>query len=142
MYSQSIVFSHSAYLRSLASIQAMDMAERIEANIFLDNDSEDYVIGDQDSDGVTSNGCNALTTTLNCVASNCTTAEIREWDQVRWCTKTASLFGGIFQGAAITLDGDDYIIGIQWSERDINSVSGSNISTAYFNYRMRRPDYD
>lgn len=139
LYSQSITVSHGAYLRSLASIQAMDMAERIAANVFLDVGSEDYEIGSQDSDSITSNGCSSLPTDPDCVANPCATDQLRDWDQIQWCEKTESLFGSLFQGAAITLDGDDYIIGIEWSERDVQSAPGTEVSNFYFSYRMRRP---
>ena len=144
LYSKSLVVSHGAYLRSLASIQAMDMAERIRGNWMLDHDAgQDYEGGAHDGVRIVTDICESSDATVNCEENSCVPADLRTWDLTQWCAANQILFAALFEGAAITYHeaDDDYSIAIQWRERAIaesDDPIGTNLESTLFEYRMHR----
>lgn len=140
MFAQSISISHSAYMRSLASIQAMDIAERIRANVLLDHDEDSYSMGTLTASEVSVDGCATTSDVINCKAAECNTQQLINWDLFQWCENNKALFSGLFVAAAVELDDTDYIIGIEWQERGQNidvPTSSSGIENVFFKYQMR-----
>lgn len=136
MYSKSMMVTHGAYLRSLASIQSMDMAERIRANIYLDHASNSYTltaVNSKINTELPQGGCDDQ--------SPCTSIQLRDWDIQSWLAQTQSVFGALFESAAILFDStaDEYEIVLQWRERDPDSGIGSTGQDVIdFTYRISR----
>lgn len=135
MYSKSMMVTHSAYLRSLASIQAMDMAERMRANIALNHSASGYELSVSDSMVATEpqQGCSEL--------SRCTADQLRDWDTQNWLADTQALFGALFESASIAFNDadDEYEIVLQWRERDPEaSAGGTGQDLIDFTYRVSR----
>lgn len=134
MYSKSMMVTHSAYMRSLASIQALDMAERIRANIYLNHAASPYTLSVNDSTSSiqdVADRCNAT--------SRCAATELRDWDIDSWIDETQNLFGALFQGAEIVFDSalNEYEIELTWSERDPEpGQNSSGLDTISFSYRV------
>jgi type IV pilus assembly protein PilV len=109
MYTQMMSMSHSAYFRTLATIQANDLEERIRAN-----PNGDY-------------------------EGNCPDDPDAAADFSDWCGNTATLFGGLLQSATVTVSGEDYTIALEWRERvqdeAIDDLEGENVT---FRYVVRR----
>lgn len=128
MYSKSMVVTHGAYMNSLASIQAMDMAERIRANIYLESDpGEAYVLTKESSrSGLQYSGPDCQPDPANPdepapPVTACSATELRDWDIANWLEETASLFGAMFDGVTISYDDSEdaktYLIELSWRER-------------------------
>lgn len=144
LYAQSLIVSHGSYLRSLASIQASDMAERIYANplvVIADPDDPDYSI-------YTFTGCDAVSSpSKECDEAACDVNELAEWDAHEWCQVTKQAFGALLEEGDTTVqeDGNDLIITIEWLERkpesraNADEVGGSAVESTAFEYRMRQP---
>lgn len=117
LLARSVSVSHSAYLRSLASMQAMDMAERIRANVMADEDVYQNV------------DCSDIPTSEpNCIDATCNATDLVTWDHAYWCANTKSLFGdGLFESATVTLDGSDYLVSIIWKERKVTEDNKQEI---------------
>lgn len=133
MYSKSMMVTHSAYMRSLASIQAMDMAERIRANIFLDHSSDGYELLESGSQVPVQ-----FQPTL-CQTDACSPTVLRDWDVNMWLQDTRNLFGALFDSAVISFDSaeDEYEIVLQWRERAPEAgAGGSGQELVDFTYRV------
>jgi type IV pilus assembly protein PilV len=132
MYSRALGVSHSAYLRTIASLQAMDLAERIRANPEAAAGEYDFVC--------------PVNTAHDCEAGSCSPDDLAEWDQAQWCADTQNLFGaGLFDSARSDTDGDDYLISIVWKERQIGNNNTQSLSetqdadgNALFTWRVRQ----
>lgn len=137
MYSKSMMVTHSAYMRSLASIQAMDMAERIRANIFLEHSSAGYELLESRSKvPVQFQQDRCLASSSN---APCTPTVLRDWDVDSWLDDTRNLFGALFESATITFNDadDEYEIVLQWRERDPEAgAGGSGQDLIDFTYRV------
>lgn len=110
MYSKSMVVTHGAYMNSLASIQAMDMAERIRANIYLDHEDDSYSLSATQPTQFQEKLCED---------NPCSATALRDWDTAAWLSETAVLFGALFAGAEISyIDAEKaYLIELSWRER-------------------------
>lgn len=129
MYSRALGVSHSAYLRSLASIQAMDLAERIRANPEITAIDEDAYELNCETGFYGGEDCNS---------GACEPDELAKWDKEEWCSNTASLFGGLFGNAIVTFDEPDYEIQITWQERALEADNKQSIEEVAFNWRVRQ----
>ncbi|PSL15855.1 type IV pilus assembly protein PilV [Marinobacterium halophilum] len=100
MYTQMMSMSHSAYFRTLATIQANDFEERLRAN---PENVDDY----------------ALASCSNAPAGG----DMAATDLARWCANSAALFGGAFYPGNTTVVDlvDDYEITIAWKERGLET---------------------
>ncbi len=134
--------THNSHLRSLATTQAMDMADRMRANM------EGVENGDYDK--VYAN-CNA-----NCETGECDAAKMAEFDVCEWAKETvAALPSG---AARVCLDatpaptsaatdwstgfecsgtGNIYAVKIQWTERTLDSDDQGTNTTSLRHYYMR-----
>lgn len=105
MYTQMMSMSHSAYFRTLATIQANDLEERIRAN-----PNGNYAAG-------------------------CAAAPADPADFQGWCDNTEDLFGALFQSAAVELNGDNYTIRLEWRERiqddTVDDLAGETVTFEY-----------
>lgn len=138
LYTKTLSLSHSSYLRTLASIQAMDLEERIRANPLADNGVyEDYP-------------CDLSTETAGNFSNNLGPVDLAEEDMKDWCGNTLELFGGLLVSAGVVASTPAgtasepvlYDISISWSERalDLDDATDEQmvIEQKTFNYRMRR----
>lgn len=146
LYAQSLIVTHGSYLRSLASIQASDIAERIYANplvIIDDPDNPDYSGYEFTCDGVAA-------PPENCAEGACDVDELAAWDAHEWCAATEQVFGGLLVEGETRVEEDpsqpnDILITIQWQERkpesrdDAGNIGGAEIEDTTFQYRMRKP---
>ena len=117
MYTQMMSMSHSAYFRTLATIQANDLEERMRAN-----------------PNATLNGDYALAA---CPAAG--GASMAANDLQEWCTNTAILFGGSLTTASVTEVDDDYQIRLRWNERGVDNTEGDQkMESVTFDYLVRK----
>ncbi|WP_354470580.1 prepilin-type N-terminal cleavage/methylation domain-containing protein [Marinobacterium sp. MBR-109] len=128
MYAKTLSLSHSTYLRALASIQAMDLEERVRANPKADD--TDYVF---DCSGYTAGSIlapDSFSGSESAIASS---------DEEDWCGNTHSVFGGLLQSAEVTSDGTDLTISIQWNERSIDENNDMSVALQdNFTYTVRK----
>lgn len=123
MYTQMMSMSHSAYFRTLATIQANDLEERIRAN---PEGVDDYAIA-------------------SCENEN-SDSSLAEQDRKEWCENTASLFGAASfypANTKVVTDVDDYVITIAWKERGLkDDADGKGVMQDFedveFVYRVRK----
>ena len=118
MYTKTLSVSHSSYLRTLATIQAMDLEERIRANPRA-----------ADSDYAFDCGAPAAADPQASV------------DVQAWCNNTTAVFGGLLLQSTVTQGGGalvDYTITLQWSERALGDENRQNIVPQTFTYMVRR----
>ncbi|GAA0692962.1 hypothetical protein GCM10009104_20240 [Marinobacterium maritimum] len=113
MYTKTMSMSHSSYLRALASIQAMDLEERIRANP-LSADA-DYVFS-----------CSFSETFPGTMAG--TPATLAGLDQKDWCAGSKRVFGGLLNTATVVASYPtaastpvDYRITLGWTERMLDA---------------------
>lgn len=122
MYNKSMMVTHSAYLRSLASIQAMDMAERIRANVYYDHD-HDHGDGNK---GYELRSASQITASEMEKCAPCTPAELRDRDIYNWVVAARdNYFKALFEDASIKragIDNEDYVISLKWRERTTTSI--------------------
>ena len=116
LLARSVSVSHSAYLRSVASMQAMDMAERIRANVMAGADEYDNIRCD-----------NIPVSPPNCNVTKCNADQLASWDYAQWCAGTKSRFGGLFKSATVDLDSGSYLISIIWQERTVTEDNRQDI---------------
>jgi type IV pilus assembly protein PilV len=126
MYTQMMSMSHSAYFRTLATIQANDLEERIRANPVAASDGEYELAACPAAGGAT-------------MAAN---------DLEQWCNNTTALFGGLLVSASVEIvdndgnadaNGDNYSISFTWSERvQDDSIDDLEGGTVTFDYLVRR----
>ncbi len=142
--------THNSHLRSVATTQAIDMADRLRAN--LEGVQAGEYIKDYD----------CTTTSANCASGTCTAAELAEYDICQWTTDTTdALPGGALAGANVCLDdtpapssatkdwvgswecsdtGNIFAIKIQWAERaldeDDQDTTASTTNLRHFYMRV------
>ncbi|MBV0932996.1 type IV pilus modification protein PilV [Marinobacterium weihaiense] len=117
MYTQMMSMSHSAYFRTLATIQVNDLEERIRANPKASGEG-DYKL----------TSCPAPAGTLRAPE-----------DLITWCANTSALFGGQLVSASVTEDGSDYVVRLTWSERGLDGDTGDQaFENVTFDYRVRK----
>jgi type IV pilus assembly protein PilV len=109
MYTQMMSMSHSAYFRTLATIQANDLEERIRAN-----PNGDY-------------------------AGNCSDDPAAASDFQTWCDNTEELFGTITATVESVNSDMDYRIRLVWSERGLDNEEGNqSFEEVTFEYVVRK----
>jgi type IV pilus assembly protein PilV len=124
MYAKTLSLSHSTYLRALASIQAMDLEERIRAN----PNASDYAFT-----------CDGDEAAIDPDSFNGGADSIKASDQQDWCANTYAVFGGAAQVVSVSPDGtDDLIISVQWSERSIDEDNEVEVAQSTFEYTVRK----
>lgn len=126
MYSKTLSMSHSTYLRALASIQAMDLEERIRANPEAADADYDFT-------------CALNETAPNTIGG--TPANLAAEDAQDWCANSVSLFGPLLQVADVAASGSapvDYTITLTWSERSIAEDGDQDIISQSFTYTVRK----
>ncbi|WP_157890342.1 type IV pilus modification protein PilV [Marinobacterium aestuarii] len=136
MYAQSLSISHNTYLRSLASIQAADMDERIRANPWAAADA--YVMDGTQCLGLGSGAASVAVPVapVDCATASCAVSQTVSWDLEQWCSANIDLFGGLFASAAITSTSGDYQIDLNWQERVSEQNNQRSIETRGFSYRL------
>lgn len=126
MYAKTLSMSHSTYLRALASIQAMDIEERIRANPNADaTDYEFTCAGNETSPGSIGGSPSVLA----------------GHDRQDWCALTANMFGSLLQTAEVDLVSSspvDYEISLTWLERSIQSSNDVSVEAETFTYTVRK----
>ncbi|UTW11242.1 type IV pilus modification protein PilV [Marinobacterium rhizophilum] len=136
MYAQSLSISHNTYLRSLASIQAADMDERIRANPWAAADA--YVLDGTQCVGLGSGAASVAVPAAvqDCGTASCAASQVVNWDLSQWCSANIDLFGGLFVSAAISSTGGDYQVDLNWQERVSGSNNQRSIDSRGFSYRL------
>lgn len=98
--------NNTAYYRSIATQQTLDIADRMRANLA----------------GVRAGNYNALTADIlasdDCVAAICTTAQMSTYDQAQWNTANAALLPGGSGTVTGTL-ATGYLITLSWIEKEM-----------------------
>ena len=144
LYTKTLSLSHSSYLRTLASIQAMDLEERIRANPLADNG--DYVFS-----------CNLGSLASGSFATALGPDALATEDEEDWCGNTLQQFGGVgglllsagvvsapAPGASLpswsggVREPVHYRITLQWNERGLDDDNRQVIEAQTFDYWMRR----
>lgn len=145
LYTKTLSLSHSSYLRTLASIQAMDLEERIRANPQAEN--ADYVFS-----------CDLSTIVAGSFGSNLAPANLAAEDRKDWCGRTLEQFGGVgallqeVTVASVPAPGTpastpiwsvarppvNYDITLRWNERGLDDENQQTIESQEFIYRVRR----
>lgn len=126
MYTKTLSVSHSTYLRALASIQAMDLEERIRANPAADDADYDF------------------TCTLTEVAPGSvggTPSNLASDDAQDWCANTRTMFGSLMQTADVSASASapvDYTITLTWLERSIEQDNEQSVVSQSFTYTVRK----
>lgn len=133
MYAKTLSMSHSTYLRALASIQAMDIEERIRANpkadigAYSDITCTDYSIADvtppEDFSGDSSS--------------------IADDDAADWCGNNWVLFGDLLveatvSGPASAVGPADLEVTLQWNERALENDNDVAVESQEFTYTVRK----
>lgn len=135
LYARGLSISHSSYLRSVASIQAADIGERMRANPWAADDA--YLLDVTDCSGAAAGGVQTPSATQACDAASCTAAQLAQWDLKSWCEANQTLFGGVFATADIDSAGDDYRISLSWQERALQENNQQSMEIRTFEYRFR-----
>lgn len=129
MYAKTLSMSHSTYLRALASIQAMDLEERIRVNPRADMD--DYIFACS-APGI------AASSPFPMTGDPATLAGL---DQQDWCSLTKNVFGNLYVAAEVEVNASspaDYSITIEWSERSIQEDNTVIVESEEFTYTVRK----
>ncbi|WP_440998199.1 type IV pilus modification protein PilV [Arhodomonas sp. SL1] len=135
-----LAFSHSAYLTSAASVQAMDLEERIRVNSGVAEDYEEAIDnsnGDEPADNSTLSGYANDQEASACDKSTCTETQLVDADIARWAANTADLLPA---NATVALtntgDSDDpvYELILQWQEP--NRGQDDNLRTFRYYFRL------
>lgn len=129
MYAKTLSMSHSTYLRALASIQAMDLEERIRVNPRAD--MNDYVFACA--------GPNVAASSPFPISGD--PATLAGQDQQDWCALTKNVFGNLYLAAEVAVDASspvDYLISIEWSERSIQEDNSVSVTGEQFIYTVRK----
>lgn len=117
--------SKGSNLKSLAALQAYDMADRLRAN--------KQGVGDGNYDNLSGAGANP-----GCIASSCTAQEVAEYDQYAWNAANATLLPS-GQGT-VERSGDFFVITVRW-DGDRTGATGtgcdSNNATDLRCFRLR-----
>ena len=113
LQANTVGYNHSAYLRSQATLQLYDMADRMRSNV----------------PGIARGAYDSVTTTPSdpgCITSGCTSAEMAQLDAHEWNTTNAGLLPsgtGTVTGSGA---GSVFTITVNWTEMaDENPVPGS-----------------
>ncbi|MBP0048869.1 type IV pilus modification protein PilV [Marinobacterium sp. AK62] len=133
MYAKTLSMSHSTYLRALASIQAMDMEERIRAN-------PEAGVGDYSSIDCADYSAADITPPEN---FNGNAGSIAADDAADWCGNNFRVFGGLLvaagvSGPASSAGSADLEITLQWNERAIEQDTGVSVQSQAFTYTVRK----
>ncbi|HQU16870.1 MAG: type IV pilus modification protein PilV [Chromatiales bacterium 21-64-14] len=103
LQAKSLKFNHSAYLKSQATLQAYDMADRMRANM----------------PGVTAGDYNAISgiaaAPANCTATNCNSGQMAQFDAFQWNTDNRNLLPS-GQGT-VTRNGNAFTITVMWDDQ-------------------------
>lgn len=124
LHSRSLAVAHGAYLRSLAAVQAADLAERIRLN--RDAGSGAYRLD-----------CTATPVAQECsLAPGCAPDELAAHDIAQWCAGTKANLGAAFVAAVVSDDADGYLITLRWRERAIGTGGKQSPATATLSLRV------
>ncbi|ROO30349.1 pilus modification protein PilV [Salinisphaera orenii MK-B5] len=104
-----LAYSHSAYLASIASVQAMDLEERMRANraaldTYVETDPEDI------DDTETATDCQGG-------EADCSALALATYDMHRWVANTRRLFAGTVDISLESVGDGVYQLTLQWTER-------------------------
>jgi len=134
MYMKTLSLSHSSYLRALASIQAMDLEERIRANPNATAGNYAFNCG-----GNTAADAIGLADPAGFPgAYGGGPANLAADDAADWCGHTHAVFGGLLQTATVAAAGTDLTISIQWNERAIAADNDVSVASSTFTYTVRK----
>lgn len=113
LQAKSLNFNHSAYLKSQATLQAYDMADRMRANM----------------PGVTAGDYNAISgitaPPVICSAANCTSAQMAQFDAFQWNTDNQNLLPS--GRGTVKKNGNIYTITVMWDDQR-TGATGTNCS--------------
>lgn len=130
MYAKTMSMSHSSYLRALASLQAMDLEERIRANPWADD--ADY-----------SFSCTLAESFPGSIGGSPATLAVD--DRSDWCASSVRVFGGLLTSAQVVATYPaasstpvDYRITLQWTERAIEADGDQSPISQSFVYTVRK----
>lgn len=147
MYAKTLSMSHSTYLRALASIQAMDLEERIRANPLSGIGSDGQY--NAANDPYTSIDCSGYTSASSLEPQNISgnANQVANYDEQDWCGNTRLLFENLLVSATTSAPGYtasstgpvDIEIQVVWRERAIQADNDVEvINSEGFNYTVRK----
>ncbi|RFC33574.1 MAG: type IV pilus assembly protein PilV [Candidatus Nitrotoga sp. MKT] len=104
--------NNTAHFRSIATQQTLDIADRMRANLA----------------GVRAGNYDALTAVIpvsdDCVAANCTTAQMSVYDHAQWNTANSALLPG-GRGTVTGTLATGYLITLIWIEKEMGGATDS-----------------
>lgn len=124
--------SNTAHLRSVATFQAYDIADRMRANMTAVRDTNA-------SNNYSSISCATTYSSPSCAgpfgAAGCTPTEMRNYDAAAWCTTNASLLPGGGGTVSNVANSNAFQITITWTERCQTGETGcsAGVYTRTFN---------
>lgn len=127
---QTLASTHEAYLKSVSSIQATDLEERMRANLA---GLEDYL-------GIGDNGSLVSVASLvprkmpaNCQSSaGCDSRTLATYDIERWATTTANLFPATLMVGLEQLSGINYKLTLRWTSPEREGQESEQQLAYYF----------
>jgi len=132
LQTQSLRFSHESYMRTLASILASDMADRIRVNSTEALDTDNYIHA---------LGANTSGTATACEDNACSSSELAAYDYKQWDDQLVALLpGGEGQISASNKNAAgwrEYTIVIQFNSISTDKSASSTPDTSSFTYRTR-----
>jgi len=115
---KSINANHTANLRTIATQQAYDMADRMRANMQgVMNGNYDNISESIPSDPV-------------CISSGCTVAQMATYDAFQWNSDNAAVLAPLGRGS-VKRSGKFFIVTVRWDEDrtgDVNQLKSFSVS--------------
>ncbi len=120
LQAQALRYNHNAYLRSVATQQAYDIADRVRANaVGLQNGAYDSITSDPGDPG--------------CISSGCTPGQVAQFDAYEWYTTLATLLPG--GTGSVTGAGPNSLFTVSVSWNEIETETGARTVTLVTDFR-------
>ena len=123
-----LAYSHSAYVTSVASVQAMDLEERMRANSAA-ADTYAAIDPDEIKASEASDACQA--------GDACSAEALAEYDMHRWVANTRRLFPATLKISLETAGAGVYELVLEWHERDRDDMHDEDEATRSLRYLFR-----
>ncbi len=120
LQAQALRYNHNAYLRSVATQQAYDIADRIRANaVGLQNGSYDSITSDPGDPG--------------CITSGCTPAQVAAFDAFEWYTALSTLLPS--GTGTVAGNGPDSLFTVTVTWNELETETGPRSISLVTNFR-------
>ncbi|MEE8264567.1 MAG: type IV pilus modification protein PilV [Gammaproteobacteria bacterium] len=120
LQAQALRYNHNAYLRSVATQQAYDIADRIRANaVGLQNGAYDSITSDPGDPG--------------CITSGCAPAQVAQFDAFEWYTALSILLPG--GTGTVAGNGPDSLFTVTVTWNELETETGPRSISLVTNFR-------